>query len=81
MAKQTWVYSHERGLRRLREPEMFDGYKEKYPSAIRVACPSARTVRKYCVDLVVKAVDGCKVEPDGTCEHGYPSWLLALRLI
>jgi hypothetical protein len=24
---------------------------------------------------------GCWVEPDGTCPHGNPSWLLRLRLI
>ena len=28
-----------------------------------------------------EATDGCWVEPDGTCEHGQPSWLLALGLI
>jgi hypothetical protein len=27
------------------------------------------------------ATDGCFVEPDGTCEHHRPSWLLALGLI
>jgi hypothetical protein len=28
-----------------------------------------------------EATDGCFVEPDGHCEHGQPSWLLALGLI
>ena len=28
-----------------------------------------------------EATDGCVVEPDGTCDHGQPSWLLALGLI
>ena len=28
-----------------------------------------------------EATDGCWVEPDGTCDHGQPSWLLALCLI
>jgi hypothetical protein len=28
-----------------------------------------------------EATDGCFVEPDGTCEHDQPSWLLALGLI
>jgi hypothetical protein len=27
------------------------------------------------------ATDGCFVEPDGSCEHQQPSWLLALGLI
>ena len=28
-----------------------------------------------------QATDGCWVEPDGECEHGYPSWLIYLELI
>jgi hypothetical protein len=28
-----------------------------------------------------EATDGCWVEPDGRCEHGKPSWQLALGLI
>ena len=28
-----------------------------------------------------EATDGCWVEPDGRCEHGKPSWLLALGMI
>jgi hypothetical protein len=28
-----------------------------------------------------EATDSCFVEPDGTCEHGQPSWLLTLGLI
>ena len=32
-------------------------------------------------DSGCEAIDGCYVEPDGTCDHGQPSWLLALGLI
>lgn len=28
-----------------------------------------------------EAVDGCIVEPDGHCEHGYPSKLMAIGII
>ena len=28
-----------------------------------------------------EATNGCWVEPDGTGDHGQPSWLLALGLI
>lgn len=28
-----------------------------------------------------EATDGCDVEPDGECEHGYPSWLVYLGMI
>ena len=30
---------------------------------------------------VAEATDGCPIEPDGICEHGYPSWLLYAGLI
>ena len=30
---------------------------------------------------VVATYDGCNVDPDGTCEHGYESPLLRLNLI
>ena len=29
----------------------------------------------------VRASDGCWVEPDGVCEHGCPSWLIAVGAI
>ena len=32
-------------------------------------------------DSLCEATDGCYVEPDGVCEHGYPSWMLYLYLI
>jgi hypothetical protein len=32
-------------------------------------------------DSGCEATDGCFVEPDGTREHGQPSWLLAHGLI
>jgi hypothetical protein len=32
-------------------------------------------------DGVMAATDGCTVEPDGICEHGHPSWLLAEGMI
>jgi hypothetical protein len=28
-----------------------------------------------------EALDGCWVEPDGTCPHGKPSWLLVLGYV
>lgn len=28
-----------------------------------------------------EATDGCWVEPDGTCQHGKPSWLLQMGMI
>ena len=30
---------------------------------------------------IAEAEDGCRVEPDGICPHGYYSWLLVLGWI
>ena len=43
--------------------------------------PSIKTMEKWMDTGVCKATDGCKVEPDGTCQHGCDSWLLELGLI
>ena len=32
-------------------------------------------------EIPCEALDGCIVEPDGQCEHGYPSWPVALGII
>ena len=43
--------------------------------------PSDEQVEYWCFDGVVDAIDGCQVEPDGTCPHGAPSWLIQLGIM
>jgi hypothetical protein len=43
--------------------------------------PSLAQLQEWMSDGGYEATDGCWVEPDGTCEHGKQSWLLALGLI
>jgi len=43
--------------------------------------PSVKTLERWIRDGVAKATDGCRVEPDGTCQHGAQSWLLVLGYI
>ena len=43
--------------------------------------PSIATMERWMDKGIAKATDGCEVEPDGTCPHGKPSWLLVLHLI
>ena len=52
----------------------------KYIS-IRRKAPSMGTLNKWVENGIAKALDGCRVEPDGTCEHHFPSWILALGMI
>lgn len=46
-----------------------------------IKIPSMATLLRWSSDGVAKATDGCRVEPDGHCEHGKPSWLLKMGLI
>lgn len=43
--------------------------------------PSIATMERWVSNGVAKATDGCKVEPDGVCPHGKPSWLIQLGVI
>jgi len=61
------------------------GYFEKHPGAkvldFEPEYPDMEQLSEWVSDSVCEAVDGCTVEPDGTCEHGFPSWLLQLGMI
>jgi hypothetical protein len=52
----------------------------RYPEPT-VPEPDLDALRFMVFDSICEATDGCTVEPDGTCEHGHPSWLLYLDLI
>ena len=43
--------------------------------------PSIKELSAWEWDGYAFATDGCKVEPDGICEHGHNSWLIVLGLI
>jgi len=43
--------------------------------------PTVEELSEWTDEGGCEATDGCWVEPDGTCEHGCPSWLLSMGLI
>lgn len=43
--------------------------------------PDIETLLQWEAEGGCEATDGCWCEPDGTCPHGHPSWLLELGLI
>ena len=43
--------------------------------------PSIATMERWSNDGVAKATDGCRVEPDGKCEHGHSSWIRMMGYI
>ena len=43
--------------------------------------PTLKMLQEWEDEGGCEATDGCWVEPDGECEHGCQSWLLALGMI
>jgi len=56
-----------------------EGSLLRYPSGtvrfIYKNHPSLATMEKWMDTGIARAIDGCKVEPDGVCPHGAHSWL------
>jgi hypothetical protein len=54
---------------------------KKYPEPTTDP-PNDETIENWIMDVEMpEATDGCTIEPDGTCHHGHPSWLIRLGLI
>jgi hypothetical protein len=61
-----------------------NGYFERHPDAVICSGqpPSLETLGRWVSSGEARAIDGCSgIETDGTCEHGCPSWLLAMGYI
>lgn len=43
--------------------------------------PEIEQLEEWGFDGVVEATDGCRVEPDGYCEHGHVSWMVYMEVI
>ena len=59
-------------------------YERNHPTAIEVTdpLPDQETLAEWMSDGGCEAVNcGCWTEPDGVCEHGNPSWLMALGYV
>jgi len=54
--------------------------KKVWPKPTRKE-PSIKQLKRWGYEGVVEATDGCRVEPDGECHHGHPSWFIALEII
>lgn len=53
---------------------------KKYPAPTSPE-PDLDMLTEWQDECGCEATDGCWVEPDGTCEHGHPSWLLRFGMI
>lgn len=69
------------------KPEDWPAYVARQEArGIRVvklnSVPSDLTIARAAAEASsVKTPDGCRVEPDGHCSHGFPSWALVKGFI
>ena len=87
MTKSLYVYRFNRVIK-IKDGIDLNTLKEsgcfiKHPETIVCSSvpPQNATMEKWVENGIARAIDGCKVEPDGTCPHNKPSWLIALGLI
>lgn len=66
---------------KLKEGVTLKQLQEKYPNTFECDYPSDDQIEEWVYDSVCETPCGCRVEPDGHCEHGNPSWLIILGLI
>src|SRR5579864_713239 len=77
--KRRRMYSKESADPRIRQlahiKQMQELAKSRYPSPTSPE-PSQGDIAAWCdaTPQYAKATDGCQVELDGVCSHGYPSW-------
>ena len=78
--KNRWVWRLGM-LRTLQPGKTMEEYLQKYPDShpIQQVPTLTRLEYWYIVDRA-RSVDGCVCKAEGHCEHGYPSWLLALNV-
>ncbi len=58
-------------------------FEKRFPDARPVNPPPAISEMEswLCDDGICESLDGCHVEPDGQCEHGFPSWLMYYGMV
>lgn len=65
----------------IQHPVPLPGEPHNWP-APKMEQPSDAELEEMVMDGVATTTDGCDgLEPDGWCEHGHPSWLIALGLM
>ena len=65
---------------RIRSKEAFSPHAKDH-IIVDATPPMLSTLMRWERQGRSEAPDGCTVEPDGTCPHGYKSWLLLRGLI
>lgn len=77
-----YVYSSSRGYRKLKEGISLESYQLKRSDAFECGkMPDLEQLEEWESEGVCETPDGCFTEPDGTCSHGLPSWLIIAGVI
>jgi len=77
------IYAKKVGICTLKEGVTLEYIRKRYPDAIQIDhIPTEEDLKEWHNEGGgCEAIDGCWVDPDGQCEHGYDSWLVALGWI
>jgi len=81
--KANWMLI-DGSARKIKPGISVDFMQSKYPdkNIVKICTPpSIKTMERWVSNCVAQATDGCRVEPDGTCEHGHDSWIMVLGFI
>jgi len=81
--KANWMLVDGR-VRKIKPEFTLEYMQGKYPDKTIQSInspPSIACMEEWISNCVAEALDGCRVEPDGICQHDFPSWLLALGYI
>ena len=84
--KGNWILKNKQHVRQYKKFASAGYLKAKYPHNEYETVPKPPGITKLerYMDRGICPCCGpcdCMIEPDGHCEHGYPSWLLALSVI
>jgi len=61
-------------LKEDRDPKEYAEMLVRERGWVHGCAPGYRTVERWVREGKAEATDGCIVEPDGVCSHGYPAW-------
>lgn len=64
---------------------ILEGHESACNRTVRVSlsnkAPTIATMEKWNSEGIARTLDGCRTEPDGDCQHGFPSWFKALGMM
>ena len=78
MLLRSYMVKHDVMVKHFEYLHHFEFYHHASDEVLLVPIPTLCRVKQWLDDNECEAIDGCTVDSEDTCPHGYPSWLIAL---